>query len=139
MANTHRYTQAMVIDALTASAGIFTDAALKLNCSRQTVANYVNNDNEIQSALNDIVASTVDLAETKLIEKIRSGNMTSIIFYLKTKGKDRGYVEGRELTGKNDRPIKTEYTTPFADLPRETQDRLMAEFMPQGITRTVED
>ena len=44
--------------------------------------------------------SSVDLAESKLIEAIKNGNLTAIIFFLKTQGKSRGYVErsGHDLT-----------------------------------------
>jgi hypothetical protein len=30
---------------------------------------------------------------------MKDGNMTAIIFYLKTQGKSRGYVERQEVTG----------------------------------------
>jgi len=34
-----------------------------------------------------------DFAESKLMESIHNGNLTAIIFYLKTQHKDRGYIE----------------------------------------------
>ena len=37
--------------------------------------------------------SSVDLAESELMKAIRAGNMTAIIFFLKTQGRSRGYVE----------------------------------------------
>ena len=40
--------------------------------------------------------SSVDLAESKLIEAIKDGNLTAIIFFLKTQGKSRGYSERSE-------------------------------------------
>ncbi len=50
----------------------------------------------------DCEATLIDLAEGKLYSKINEGNMTAIIFYLKCKAKDRGYIErGQiEVTGK---------------------------------------
>ena len=35
---------------------------------------------------------------SKLTEAINDGNLTAIIFHLKTKGKSRGYIEGQEIT-----------------------------------------
>ena len=34
-----------------------------------------------------------DFAEGKLMQQIDGGNITAIIFYLKTQAKDRGYIE----------------------------------------------
>jgi hypothetical protein len=39
----------------------------------------------------------LDLAESKLIENINKNDDTAIIFYLKTKGKNRGYIERQEI------------------------------------------
>ena len=33
------------------------------------------------------------MAEDQLIKQIREGNLTATIFYLKTKGQARGYIE----------------------------------------------
>jgi hypothetical protein len=40
-----------------------------------------------------------DLAEMKLLSAIREGKTAELLFYLKTKGKKRGYVERQEITG----------------------------------------
>jgi hypothetical protein len=53
----------------------------------------------IQPWLDEIQEAMLDLAEAKLQEKVNEGNMTTIILYLKTKGKQRGCVERSEQTG----------------------------------------
>ena len=45
----------------------------------------------------DIQETTVDMAESKLLTSINEGNVAAIIFYLKTKGKKRGYVEQHDV------------------------------------------
>jgi hypothetical protein len=45
----------------------------------------------------------IDFAESQLHKQIKEGNSTATIFFLKTKGKKRGYVERQEVdvnTGK---------------------------------------
>jgi hypothetical protein len=76
-----------------------------------TIRNYIAREPEIKAALLEIRESNIDLAETKLLKGIRDGNMTSVIFYLKTQAKDRGYIEGRELTGPGGGAIKVEQQT----------------------------
>ena len=47
----------------------------------------------------EIDERSLDMAETKLLGAVRDGKTTELLFYLRTKGKRRGYVERQELTG----------------------------------------
>jgi hypothetical protein len=40
----------------------------------------------------DIDLKTLDIVEKQLLDEINKGNMNAIQFYLKTKGRNRGYV-----------------------------------------------
>lgn len=56
-------------------------------------------DPEFKAAVEEVQEYTVDVAESELHKLIKAGETTAIIFYLKTKGKKRGYVERQELVG----------------------------------------
>ena len=85
-----------VLEALRKSMGNVSEACKKGNITRMTFYNWKEKDEEFRQAVEDINESCLDLAESKLMENIRRGQETSLIFYLKTKGKNRGYVEKKE-------------------------------------------
>ena len=87
------------IKAITEAQGLISVAARRLGCSRTAVYEAAKNHPEVQRAIDDARERTTDLAEGKLIQKINEGDNTAIIFYLKTQGKRRGYVERQEVTG----------------------------------------
>jgi len=67
--------------------------------SRQTYYTWVKEDEEFAQQVHEIDERSLDMAETKLLSAVRDGKTTELLFYLKTKGKRRGYVERQELTG----------------------------------------
>lgn len=73
--------------------GIVSYACELTNVSRQTYYKWRNTDPEFQAECDDIKENTVDTVESKLFSAIAEGNITAIIFYLKTHAKDRGYIE----------------------------------------------
>lgn len=52
---------------------------------------------KFKEAIDDAYESIIDNVESKLLSKINDGDTTATIFFLKTKGKKRGYVEKVEL------------------------------------------
>jgi hypothetical protein len=68
-----------------------------LGCSRSTVDRYIAKYPTVNRAFTEERETLLDLAEFKLFEQISAGNMTAIIFALKTIGKARGYVERQEV------------------------------------------
>ncbi len=82
-----------VLVALKASLGIITTACEAAGISNTTFINWRNADPEFRAAVEAIESRQGDFVESKLLEKINAGDTTAIIFYLKTKGKNRGYSE----------------------------------------------
>lgn len=74
-----------------------TAACKATNTSRNTYYKWLHEDEKFANACQDAEDSNLDYAETKLMASIRDNNLTAIIFYLKTKGKKRGYVESAEI------------------------------------------
>ena len=64
-----------------------------LNITRKTFYERRNKNKLLASQLDACEESLLDFAESKLMEHINDGDITSLIFFLKTKGKKRGYVE----------------------------------------------
>jgi len=90
-----------LLEALESSLGVVTSACKKVGVGRTTFYNYVNADEEFAKAVQDIENVALDFAESQLHQQIKSGNPTSTIFYLKTKGKKRGYIERMENVNTN--------------------------------------
>jgi hypothetical protein len=77
--------------------GFITQAAKSLGITRSHLHTLINRHPTIKEALNDAREEMKDFAESKLYQGINDGNPTLIIFYLKTQGKDRGYIERQEI------------------------------------------
>jgi len=70
-----------MIEALEKSLGIVTSACKAVGISRETHYRWLRE----------------DFAESQLHKQIKEGEVSSTIFFLKTKGKRRGYVERQEI------------------------------------------
>jgi len=82
-----------VLDQLQKSKGTITTACINSGISRTSFYEYYNQDAEFRANVIDIQEASIDHVEGKLMEKIDEGDTTAIIFYLKTKGRKRGYSE----------------------------------------------
>lgn len=86
-----------MIEALEKSLGIVTSACKSVGISRNTHYTWLKQDEEYKEAVEDIENIALDFAESQLHKQIKEGNTAGTIFYLKTKGKNRGYVERTEV------------------------------------------
>lgn len=86
------------------SLGVVSVASKQAGISRNTHYRWMKEDPEYKSAIEELENVTLDFAESKLHEQIIEGNVTAIIFFLKTKGKVRGYIERQEVRIQDERP-----------------------------------
>lgn len=93
------------VEAIKKHHGLLTVACKAVGICYDTYRKWYRLDEEfhknVNIALHQSREKTTDLAEGKLFQAIDKGEMTGIIFYLKTKGKERGYIERQEITGKD--------------------------------------
>lgn len=82
--------------ALKASDGLVTYAAKFLGVGPKTLAKFIDEHQELKVTINEAKESLVDTAELKLRERVEAGSEQSILFTLRTLGKDRGYGETKE-------------------------------------------
>jgi len=82
-----------LLKALKQSLGIVSTACKGVDISRTTYYKYYNEDKDFKRSVDSISDIALDCAESQLFELIKEKNITAIIFYLKTKGKKRGYIE----------------------------------------------
>lgn len=99
-----------MLEALEANLGVVAAAVSAVKISRSTHYKWVEEDEDYRNAVTDIAEGVIDFVESQLHKRIKDGDTTSMIFYLKTKGKKRGYVEKTELesSGPNGGPIQQE-------------------------------
>ena len=105
-------TKKRMLKSLEESLGIVSIAASNANIHRSTHYLWMNNDEDYRKAVEEINNVCLDFAESKLFENIKSNKETSTIFYLKTKGKNRGYVERQEFDMGNDNHFRVEVIRP---------------------------
>lgn len=82
--------------ALIEARGLISVAARRLGVTPQAVRAAIKRNPRLQEALEQAREEMGDVAESALWQQIQDGNTASIIFYLKTVHKHRGYVERTE-------------------------------------------
>lgn len=90
-----------LLEALFDCNGVVTAACETVGIVRQTFYNYYNDDAEFREQVDSLSEVALDFAESQLFKQIQSGSTAATIFYLKTKGKHRGYVERQEMDHSN--------------------------------------
>ena len=105
--------KAEFISAFQKSLALVVSTCRKVGITPPTFYNWYNEDPEFAEKVDEIRELAKDSVEAKIYQKINEGDTTMLIFFAKTKMKDRGYVERQELTGRDGRDL---LETPSVDL-----------------------
>jgi hypothetical protein len=104
-----------MVAALEKSLGVVSTACKAVDISRQTHYRWMREDDEYKTAVEELSEVAVDFAESHLHKLIRDGNPAATIFFLKTKGKGRGYIERQEIAVAEKKPLSW-FTAENADV-----------------------
>ena len=102
-----RIKKKLMLEALQQTLGVVSAACMQVGIERKTHYRWMESDKKYKAEVEDLTNVALDFAESKLLGQIKSNNTAATIFYLKTKGKKRGYVEQIEHTGKDGKELET--------------------------------
>lgn len=118
--------KADLLAALAANSGIVASACRAANVSRMTYYRYYNEDPDFKEKADDVKELQKDFAESLILKKMKEGDTTMIIFYAKTQMKDRGYVERKELVGKDGEDLVRKQEVDLSKLTEEQRAALLS-------------
>ena len=96
--------RSIIEKAIVKAFGNLSTAAKSLNVDRATLYKWIEQEG-LEEAVIEGRNTRLDFVESKLDQKINGGDTTAIIFFLKTQGKSRGYVERQEITGADGKKV----------------------------------
>lgn len=130
-----------ILQALEEKNGIVSIACKSIGLARSTFYKWMTDDPEFKAAVDELQEVALDFVESKLMEKIsgvavKKGETdggedivydvppsdTAIIFYLKTRGKKRGYIEKSELDVRTPEGITVNYNRQPGNEPLQDAD-----------------
>lgn len=88
-----------MLAALEEHLGVVTDAINdpKVTIHRSTHYEWLRQDPEYKRRVDDIAEISLDFVESHLFKQVKAGDASLIRFYLKTRGRGRGYVEKQDV------------------------------------------
>lgn len=96
-----------VLEALEQSLGVVTFACKSAGVARSTFYKWCKEDEDFNKKVKDVEGIALDFAESQLFKQIKNDNTSATIFYLKTKGRKRGYWEKQQMDmTTDDEPIQ---------------------------------
>lgn len=87
----------LLLEALERSLGLVTPACKEVGLSKDSYYDYYNKDENFRNKVDEINNLVLDFVESQLYKKIADGDTQSILFYMKYKGRKRGYTEAIDV------------------------------------------
>ena len=113
--NNIQHKKTLIVEGMIKTLGNVSKTCEMLGINRSTFYEYYNNDLEFKGKVDDIKNIALDFVEDKLIGKIKEGDIVAILFYLKTQGKKRGYVERQETELTIQSPVVIDWSEPIQE------------------------
>ena len=110
-----KYTIEEIKEALIKSNGFHSTTAKYLNCTIQTVQNYINKSEILKETVKELKYKRDDIVENAIMKGVTEGNTSLIIFYAKTQMRDRGYSEKDLTTNDNSITITHKFAGDIED------------------------
>ena len=105
--STNKYTteqrKIIFLEALKKNLNVITAACEASGVSRARYYEWMKIDPDFKAKVEEVNDIQFDFVETQLLKKIKDGSETSIIFFLKTKGRRRGYGDNLDITTGGDK------------------------------------
>lgn len=92
-----------MLEALERCLGVVTPACKEIGLTRKVFYDYYHSDPDFKAKVDDIQDITFDFVENQLFKAIKNGSERSIMFYMKYKGRRRGYSDSVDVNVTNDK------------------------------------
>lgn len=98
----------LMIEALFRTLGNVSLSCEEAGIGRVTHYEWLKKDEIYEQAVAEVPERAKDFVENELFRQIKNGNTAATLFFLKTKAKDRGYVERQEVDKTGSQPDKVQ-------------------------------
>ena len=111
--------QTLFLEAFKKHATNATKACEAVGIARQTYYDWQLTNLTFKEECEAIHESMIDFAESMLYKNMKNGKESSVLFFLKTRGRKRGYVEKQELELTGDIRTDNKWTIEFIEAKNE--------------------
>ena len=124
-------TRKAIIQALDDTMGNVTEACKLVGIHRQTYYKHLAEHPDFKELTETMLETQIDFAEKELFRQIANGNSSSTQFFLKTRGKQRGYSEKIETTETKNLNVNFSYETVKSEKLEQVKEIMEAQVIEQ--------